>query len=113
MIKGTHGIFFSSQPEAARAFLRDKLELDHVDDGGGWLIFGTPQGGEFGVHPSDLPGHQLSFYCDDIEATVAGMERNGVEFSKPVWEEPWGRVAEFTLPGDVPVMVYQPKHAQP
>ena len=39
MIRGLHGLFYSSEPEAARAFLRDKLKLPYSDVGEGWLIF--------------------------------------------------------------------------
>jgi hypothetical protein len=39
MIKGIHGLFYSSEPEALRAFIRDKLGLPFTDAGGGWLIF--------------------------------------------------------------------------
>ena len=113
MIKGIHGLFYSPQAEAARAFIRDKLKLDYVDDGGGWLIFGVPAGGEFGVHPANTPSHQLSFWCDDIDGTVAELENNGVVFNRPVAEEAWGRVTTFDLPGGVEVQLYEPKHAQP
>ena len=40
MITGAHSIVYSKNPEADRAFLRDVLELTHVDVGDGWLIFG-------------------------------------------------------------------------
>jgi len=50
MIRGMHAMFYSSQPEALRAFLRDKLGLHGTDVGGGWLIFDTPEA-DLGVHP--------------------------------------------------------------
>jgi hypothetical protein len=34
MIKGIHGLFYSSQPEELRAFIRDKLRLPFSDAGG-------------------------------------------------------------------------------
>jgi hypothetical protein len=37
MIRGMHAMFYSSQAEALRAFLRDKLGLKGTDVGGGWL----------------------------------------------------------------------------
>ena len=52
MIRGLHGLFYSSEPEKARAFIRDKLRLPHTDTGGGWLIFDLPEA-EVGVHPSE------------------------------------------------------------
>ena len=72
MIKGMHGLFYSSDAEAARAFFRDTLGFAHVDAGDGWLIFGIG-GAEFGVHPGDGPKHDISFLCDDIEGTVRGF----------------------------------------
>src|SRR5690606_24413264 len=59
MIKGMHGLFYSPEAEAVRAFLKDKLELPSVDAGEGWLIFGVPKA-EIGVHPGDGPRHELS-----------------------------------------------------
>lgn len=38
MIKGMHAMFYSSQADTLRAFLRDKLGLQGTDVGGGWLI---------------------------------------------------------------------------
>jgi len=42
VISGAHAIIFSSEAEADRAFFKDLLGLDHVDAGGGWLIFALP-----------------------------------------------------------------------
>ena len=39
MIRGMHAMFYSSQADALRAFVRDKLGLAGTDVGGGWLIF--------------------------------------------------------------------------
>ena len=56
MIKGVHTMFFSSEPEALREFLRDKLGFDSFNDvGGGWLIFDLPEA-DMGVHPADPAG---------------------------------------------------------
>ena len=56
MIKGVHTMFFSSEPEALREFLRDKLGFDSFTDvGGGWLIFDLPEA-DMGVHPADPAG---------------------------------------------------------
>jgi hypothetical protein len=75
MIKGVHTMFYSSEVEALRAFLRDKLALPATDVGDGWLIYDIPEA-DMGCHPSsqrqgERSGtHYVSFYCDDIEATV-------------------------------------------
>ena len=76
MIKGMHGLFFTPEAEAARDFLKDKLGLPFVDGGGGWLIFGIPMA-EAAVHPADDRRHEISFWCDDIEATVAELRKQG------------------------------------
>ena len=50
MIKGVHTMFYSSEPEALREFLRDKLGFDsYTDVGDGWLIFGPAGGGHGGT----------------------------------------------------------------
>src|SRR5258708_5065306 len=76
MIRGVHTMFYTSQPEALRAFLRDKLGLPATDVGGGWLIFDLPEA-DMGCHPADAGApsgtHAVSFYCDDITATVAEL----------------------------------------
>lgn len=55
MIRGVHGLLFSSDAEATRAFIRDKLRLPFTDTGGGWLIFDFREG-DLGVHPIDESG---------------------------------------------------------
>jgi hypothetical protein len=39
MILGAHVVLYSRDSDADRAFLKDVLDLLHVDAGGGWLIF--------------------------------------------------------------------------
>ena len=56
MIRGVHTMFYSSEPEALRTFLRDKLGFSSFTDvGEGWLIFDLPEA-DMGVHPSDEEG---------------------------------------------------------
>jgi len=117
MIRGLHGLFYSSEPEALRAFLRDKLQLPHSDVGDGWLIFDLPEA-DLGVHPLDESGkppsgtHDLSFYCDDIQGTVAGMKARGVQFREEIADHGYGFVTHFTMPGGVVVQLYEPKYAK-
>jgi catechol 2,3-dioxygenase-like lactoylglutathione lyase family enzyme len=111
-IKGVHALFYTTEPEAARAFLRDKLGLSAYDSGGGWLIFHELEG-DIGCHPADRPDHGISFYCEDIEATMAELSSRGVEFTAPLREEEWGRVTEFELPGGGQVELYEPKYSKP
>jgi hypothetical protein len=118
MIRGIHGLFYTSQPEEARAFVRDKLQLPYTDVGRGWLIFDLPEG-DMGFHPiegSSKPAsgtHDISLYCDDIQATVATLKKRGVIFDQDVSEAGFGFITYFTMPGDVRVMLYEPKYAKP
>src|SRR5664280_3331821 len=98
MISGVHAIVFSPAAEEVRAFFRDTLGLPFVDAGDGWLIFALPPA-ELAVHPADAPNHEIYLMCDDLEATLASLERKGVEVRRPVREEAWGFVTEIVLPG--------------
>jgi hypothetical protein len=114
MIRGLHGLFYSSEPDALRAFLKDKLQLPHTDVGGGWLIFDLPEA-DLGVHPTDdhsaaTGTHDVSFYCDDLKGTVAELTRRGVEFDEAIADHGYGFVTYFTMPGRVRVQLYEPKY---
>jgi catechol 2,3-dioxygenase-like lactoylglutathione lyase family enzyme len=117
MIRGVHTMFYSSEPEALRAFLRDKLGFPATDVGGGWLIFDLPEA-EMGCHPADAEHgapsgrHDISFYCDDVERTVAELKAKGVEFTGPVEDRGYGLVTQFKVPGGFAVCLYQPKYAK-
>lgn len=120
MITGSHAIIYASDPEAARAFFRDVLELPFVDAHGGWLIFKLPPA-ELGVHPAgedvgppgDSPSglHELFLMCDDVEATVSELEARGVEFSGPIEDQGFGRIVRLRVPGAGEVGLYEPRHA--
>jgi len=115
MIRGVHAMFYSSEPEALRAFLRDKLGLPHTDVGDGWLIFDLPAG-DLGVHPVEHPGsppsgtHDVSFFCDDIHGTVAELRERGVQFLDSISDQGYGLVTHFAMPGGVTVQLYQPHY---
>ena len=117
MIRGVHTMFYSSEPEALRAFIRDKLGFRSTDVGGGWLIFDLPEA-DMGCHPADeekggLSGtHVISFYCDDIELTVAELAARGVEFTGPVEDQGYGLVTHFRVPGGFAVQLYQPRYTK-
>ena len=115
MIRGIHGLFYSSDPAATRKFFRDKVQLAGSDIGGGWWIFDFAEG-DLGVHPVDDPksagGHDVSFYCDDIHGTVAAMKKRGVSFTKPVADHGYGLVTYFTAPGGVTVQLYEPRYTK-
>ncbi len=113
MIKGVHAMFYSSHAEEMRAFIRDKLRLPYTDVGEGWLIFDLPEG-DVGCHPTenDPPSgtHNVSFYCDDLEQTVAELRSRGVTFDDEIADHGYGFVTHLTMPGGVQVQLYQPKY---
>ncbi len=112
MIIGSHSIIYSTSPEADRAFLRDVIELTHVDVGDGWLIFGLPPS-EVAVHPSDKNDvHEFYLMCDDVKALVAEMNTRGI-LCGPVQDRGWGLLTELTLPGGGKLGIYEPRHARP
>ena len=82
MIRGVHTMFYTSEPEALRAFLRNKLGLPATAVGEGWLIFDLPEA-VMGCHPADpehgAPSgtHNISFYCDDIVKTAHAKKKEG------------------------------------
>ena len=117
MIRGVHTMFYSSEPEALRAFFRDKLGFPATDVGEGWLIFDLPEA-DLGCHPAD-PEHgapsgtpHISFYCDDIEKTVAELKARGVEFTGAVEDHGYGLVTHFRVPGNFEVQLYQPRYSK-
>ncbi len=111
-IIGTHTLIYTSEPEACRAVLRDVFGFEHVDAGGGWLIFGLPPA-EMGVHPASEgdASHQISFMCDDLEATMTELSEKGIQFSEPPRDEGFGIITHMTLPGGVDVQLYEPRHS--
>jgi catechol 2,3-dioxygenase-like lactoylglutathione lyase family enzyme len=116
MIRGMHGMFYSSQAEALRAFFRDKLGLRGTDVGGGWLIFDAPEA-DLGVHPAEDSSvssgtADISFYCDDIRGTVRELTNRGVEFTQDIEDHGYGFVTYFKVPGDFNVQLYQPKYVK-
>lgn len=89
MITGVHAIVFSPNAEKVRAFFADVLGLPSADAGGGWLIFALPPA-ELAVHPADGDGrHELYLMCDDIHATLAGLQDKGVEVARGVSDQGW------------------------
>jgi predicted enzyme related to lactoylglutathione lyase len=114
MIRGLHAMFYSSQDNELRTFLRDKLGFNGTDVGGGWLIFDAPEA-DLGVHPTDgkevaSGTADISFYCDDINETMRDLESRGVEFTQEVQDHGYGLVTYFKVPGGFAVQLYQPKY---
>jgi catechol 2,3-dioxygenase-like lactoylglutathione lyase family enzyme len=127
MIRGVHSMFYSTHADELRAFFRDKLGLSAVDIGEGWLIF-NPAEADLGVHPTEAKARQsnderfsgeppsgttdVSFYCDDVETTVAELTARGVEFTRPIEDHGYGLATFFKAPGDFEIQLYQPKYAK-
>ena len=86
MITAAHLIAFADDADVARAFFRDVLGFSSVDAGDGWLIFALPPS-ELAVHPG--------------------------EFTTPITDEDWGRIAMLLVPGHGEVGVYEPTHPSP
>lgn len=97
-----------------RAFIRDKLQLPFTDIHDGWLIFDL-QEGDLGVHPTNgddsISGkHDISFFTDDVKGTVAELKGRGVEFDQEIVDMGFGLGTQFTMPGGVRVLLYQPHY---
>src|SRR5262249_62094073 len=90
--------------------------LPASDVGGGWLIFELPEA-DLGCHPEDRDGApsgtpDISFYCDDINKTVAELQARGVEFTEPVADHGYGLVTHFKVPAGFAVQLYQPRYTK-
>ncbi|MBL8287329.1 MAG: VOC family protein [Rubrivivax sp.] len=114
MIRGMHAMFYSCEAQALREFIQEKLALPATDVGDGWLIFDAPQA-DLGVHPTDEGGPpsgtaEISFYCDDIQGTVAALRSRGVEFTQDVEDHGYGFVTYFKVPGGFKVQLYEAKY---
>ena len=110
MINGAHIIIFSTDAEADRLFIRDKLGFPWVDAGDGWIIFKLPPA-EIAVHPIDgQEKHELYLMCDDIEKTLADITTRGVEISSQISDKGWGLLASIKLPSGSDLSIYQPHH---
>jgi catechol 2,3-dioxygenase-like lactoylglutathione lyase family enzyme len=126
MISGTHMLFYSADPGADRAFLRDVLGFKYVDTGHDWLIFKLPPA-EAGVHPLEGPnlppaaeqgkrgaggGFMIAtvwLMVDDIEAARTELAAKGVDSDAAV-DEGWGISTSFALPSGARLGLYQPRH---
>jgi hypothetical protein len=119
MFSGAHLLFYTVNPDADRAFVRDVLGLGSVDVGGGWLIFRLPPA-EAAFHPAEAPfvqehathpllGAVLYLMCDDVRATIAKLAEKQVTCSA-IAEAEWGLATTIPLPSGASLGLYQPLH---
>ncbi|MCT4352385.1 VOC family protein [Streptomyces sp. Je 1-79] len=109
MFSGAHVILYTPDADADRAFLKDALGFEHVDAGGGWLVFRLPPA-ELAVHPTaDEPKHEFYLMCDDLTETLAALREHGAETSEPS-DQGWGLLASVRLPSGSELPLYEPRH---
>jgi hypothetical protein len=48
--------------------------------------------------------------CDDIHATVGELRAKGIQITGEPKDESYGITVMMRLPGDVDIMLYQPRH---
>ncbi|MGW7002399.1 VOC family protein [Streptomyces sp. NPDC054933] len=110
MINGAHAILYSQDAAADRAFIRDVLGFPGVDAGEGWLIFKLPPA-EVAVHPTDgAPRREFFLMCDDLDAQLDELRAQGVESTRPVSEQRWGKLTAMRLPSGAELPLYEPFH---
>jgi len=122
MFTGAHMLFYSADPDADRAFLKDVLGFKYVDTGNNWLIFKLPVA-EGAMHPLAGPnmppkagGTDAGFMVatcwlmvDDIAAARSELADKGVDSPEPE-HEGWGINTSFRLPSGAKFGLYQPLH---
>jgi catechol 2,3-dioxygenase-like lactoylglutathione lyase family enzyme len=116
VVSALHVLLSSSDPEADRAFLRDVLGWESVEDptsGDGWLIFALPPA-ELGMHPGDsADGAALHLMCEDLDRTLAQLAAKGVRpLDNPATKD-WGVVTRIPLPSGGWLGLYEPRHPSP
>ena len=105
---GTAMVYVSDQ-EKSLQFYRDVLGFTVVTDqemgpGMRWVEVAPPQGDTtIALHDAGASGKRagegayLTFACDDVPGTVAGLRRRGAVVSDPD-EQPWGTFATVEGP---------------
>ncbi|MFE2988528.1 hypothetical protein [Streptomyces sp. NPDC059262] len=48
--------------------------------------------------------------CDDLDAQLGELRARGVEITRPVSEQRWGRLTAVRPPGGAEPPLYEPRH---
>jgi predicted enzyme related to lactoylglutathione lyase len=48
--------------------------------------------------------------CDDLDAQLVELRPRGVEITRPVGEQRWGRLTAVRLPSGAELALYEPRH---
>jgi catechol 2,3-dioxygenase-like lactoylglutathione lyase family enzyme len=119
VIAGAHLLLYAHDAPTARAFLRDVLGLEALEDEGGWLYLVLPPA-ELAVHPGPglIAGREegrteLFLMCQDVHATRRELETRGAEFTEPVTDEGYGLMTRLRVPGFGELGLYEPRHPSP
>lgn len=108
MIKQIKFVSIPTQDQnRALAFYTDKLGFTIItdqpfDEKQRWIELRVPKA-ETRVVLFTAPGEEsrvgammnMSYSCDDLDATYAELQGRGVEFDGPPQKQPWGRYAMF------------------
>lgn len=57
-----------------------------------------------------LPGTSFTLMCDDIRTTVRDLKAKGIRIDGEPEDHGWGITVTMVLPGDLEVMLYEPRH---
>jgi catechol 2,3-dioxygenase-like lactoylglutathione lyase family enzyme len=121
VITAVHLLIYSDDAAATRAFLRDVLGWQYVEepDVPGWLIFKSGAS-ETASHPThqtyqgtvyDNPRqHSISLMCDDLPKTMSELESRGAKFSGEPQTRDFGVTVMLKVPGADDIMLYEPRH---
>ena len=120
MVTGLHVLLYSTDPDADQEVLQRILRSRSVPAEPGRIIMALPpaevathQGeGNFSqVHADrNLLGAVLYLMCDDLDAVIGALRKDGIACSTPDDTE-FGPKATIVLPSGGEIGLYQPSHA--